>query len=553
MRQIHLGGVLLGLLALLCWTAWVVEDAFISLRTVDNFLHGHGLRWNIAERVQTYTHPLWIFVLAASAFVTGEGFYSAMLASTAFSIAGAMMLAYRLTTSRPTAAVALLTLGTSQAYVDYATSGLENPLTHLLLAGFILCYLRRGIESPLVLALTAGLATLNRMDTLLLYLPTLYTIFRTGRLRTLLVGFAPFPFPNTAYAKLYTNLPLTELAGKGFQYLGESLSGDFITIPVIAACILAPMLARRVDLSGLSLGILLYVAYVVTIGGGYMSGRFLSAPFFAAVCILASMFPIRSNRLLAALSLAVIVCNLCSPKSTILGKNTEAQGELHTSNSLRRSLNLAGSQPFPDHPWAAAGRYLRNANSDIGKNQGGYFVARSNDGRVITLWRAVGVSGFYAGPRVHIVDALAIADPLLARIPPYYDPEWEPGHMHRIVPEGYVDTHISGENQIVDEKLGLYYDRLALITRDPLFDTCRLLAIIEFNMGKYDYLIDREAYGNPSDLDIARNNVRIRSRDPLERIALARELIAAGDLANGKIELKIAQGSSQPATTTTWW
>ena len=34
--------------------------------------------------------------------------------------------------------LALSTLALSKAFVDYSTSGLENPLTHLLLAGFFL-------------------------------------------------------------------------------------------------------------------------------------------------------------------------------------------------------------------------------------------------------------------------------------------------------------------------------------------------------------------------------------------------------------------------------
>ena len=38
--------------------AWVADDAFITLRTVDNLLAGYGPRWNVVERVQTYTHPL---------------------------------------------------------------------------------------------------------------------------------------------------------------------------------------------------------------------------------------------------------------------------------------------------------------------------------------------------------------------------------------------------------------------------------------------------------------------------------------------------------------
>jgi arabinofuranosyltransferase len=46
-------------------TAWVADDAFLTMRTVDNFVNGYGLRWNILERVQIYTHPLWMFLLSA--------------------------------------------------------------------------------------------------------------------------------------------------------------------------------------------------------------------------------------------------------------------------------------------------------------------------------------------------------------------------------------------------------------------------------------------------------------------------------------------------------
>jgi arabinofuranosyltransferase len=52
------------LLLLVVRNAWVTEDAYITLRTVDNWVSGHGLRWNVDERVQGYTHPLWM-VLAA--------------------------------------------------------------------------------------------------------------------------------------------------------------------------------------------------------------------------------------------------------------------------------------------------------------------------------------------------------------------------------------------------------------------------------------------------------------------------------------------------------
>ena len=45
--------------------AWVCEDAYITLRVVDNLRRGLGPRWNALERVQVYTHPLWTMGLSA--------------------------------------------------------------------------------------------------------------------------------------------------------------------------------------------------------------------------------------------------------------------------------------------------------------------------------------------------------------------------------------------------------------------------------------------------------------------------------------------------------
>jgi arabinofuranosyltransferase len=70
-------------------------------------------------------------------------------------------------------------LAASKSFVDFSTSGLENPLTYLLIVVFMIIFYRtRGKEQSLGwLALVAGLATLNQMDTLLLFLPTLIAVF----------------------------------------------------------------------------------------------------------------------------------------------------------------------------------------------------------------------------------------------------------------------------------------------------------------------------------------------------------------------------------------
>ena len=62
-------------------TAWLSDDAYITLRTVDNLVHGRGLTWNPDERVQAYTHPLWMFLLAAVYSVTGDHFLGAVALS----------------------------------------------------------------------------------------------------------------------------------------------------------------------------------------------------------------------------------------------------------------------------------------------------------------------------------------------------------------------------------------------------------------------------------------------------------------------------------------
>jgi len=66
------------LMVVVARTAWMSDDAFITLRTVDNFVNGYGLTWNVGERVQAYTHPGWMFFLSAFYVFTHEGYYTGL-------------------------------------------------------------------------------------------------------------------------------------------------------------------------------------------------------------------------------------------------------------------------------------------------------------------------------------------------------------------------------------------------------------------------------------------------------------------------------------------
>jgi hypothetical protein len=97
---------------------------------------------------------------------------------------------------------------------------------------------------------------------------------------------------------------------------------------------------------------------------------------------------------------------------------------------------------------------------------------------------AVGLHGYYAGPSVHIIDQLGLCDPLLARLPSAE--HWRIGHFYRGRPAGYRETVATGVNHLQDPGLIAYYNRLATITRGPIFNWRRFQTIVRMNLGQYD-------------------------------------------------------------------
>lgn len=61
--------------------AWITEDAFINFRVIENFLSGEGPVWNIGERVQVFTSPLWMLLTTGAVAITGEFFFTTIFLS----------------------------------------------------------------------------------------------------------------------------------------------------------------------------------------------------------------------------------------------------------------------------------------------------------------------------------------------------------------------------------------------------------------------------------------------------------------------------------------
>ena len=498
-------------LAILLRTAWLSDDAFITLRTVLNFTHGYGLTFNIAERVQTYTHPLWMLMLTGAYLVAGNVYYAAIGLSVGVSLVVFWSTVRLAATSAQVWIVAAVLLF-SRAFVDYSTSGLENPLSNLLLVAFVALLFRSSearVTSPPRLTglwMVASLLYLTRPDNVLLVAPAL--IWLTARAgswkpaaRQTFTGLLPaavwtafsviyygFPFPNTAYAKLGHGIDRGELVQQGSFYLLDSIDRDPVTLVAILFAVTMG-LAYRGPARWVAAGVLIDLAYVVSVGGDFMSGRFLALPLFAAVLILSRAVPFERARALTAASLLAVV-GLTSAQIPLLSdsrvERTDATMDPRVGGGFgivderafyfqEQSLLLANRQSFPPPAWPAGATQPVPTGVDMTCGQ-------------------LGGKGLQ-GPLTHLLDECALADPLLARLPAAYNPGWRIGHFTRMIPNGYRESLELETDVLTDSGLRPLYDDIRLITRAPrLLSRARLAAIWRVNTGADQRQIDHRFY-----------------------------------------------------------
>lgn len=141
------GGLLGGLLALLA-CAWaiapirdvVVDDSYITYRYAENLANGSGPVSNVGERVEGYSNPAWLALLA---IVHGMGL-SFLLAAKVLGVLaaiGCMHMTWKIAVdlldiSPPAAWFSFTYLCTNIGFVYYATSGMETVFYLLTVLGF---------------------------------------------------------------------------------------------------------------------------------------------------------------------------------------------------------------------------------------------------------------------------------------------------------------------------------------------------------------------------------------------------------------------------------
>lgn len=494
----------LGMFFTLLAQSWVSEDTYITLRVVDQFMHGNGLRWNATERVQAYTHPLWLLLHLPAAAMWDNLFQVNIALSllTASAAVALVLLSFR--KSLPvTLGLFMLPLFLSKCFIDYAGSGLETALSYLLFAvlGYVLIHLRRHPDFLLFFSLACALLLFNRFDHAVLIGPLALliawqerqTLRRprgmimaiTGALPLMLwCGFAliyyGFIFPNTKYAKLDTGFALSDYLLQGVHYGFMWLAHDTLSLGVTLAGIAFAFRSRAPVFMALAIGVICNLAYIIYIGGDYMMGRFFAVPFFAGAWLLLACSPQRMRPdivFAAVLAMAVAFASSavvrdirasCAECIPVRGRVIDAKWTFRTS-TLFTQYWPPSMRTQPDYKFRYEGEKLAKQGPQTGK-----------------VMRYVGMTPFYAGRDSVFIDEMGLADPLLARMPARADRGFYVGHYRRRIPRGYVQAVQTGSLENMEKNLAAYYSRLRLITQGDLWDRQRLMTILRFNFGQYE-------------------------------------------------------------------
>lgn len=475
-------------------TGWLADDAFASFRAASNLVTGHGLLSNPPERVQAFTNPLWTLLFALAYWPTKDAYAVGIGLGLLCSFATLALLAFTRTIDAVSRTLALLALCFSQSFVDYSTSGLENPLSHLLVVSIYLAE-RRG-RSTFAIALLSALLALNRLDHGLLIAPLLVVrVARGGRtgwrreLGRVALGLVPlivwlvfavvyygFPFPNTAYSKLNATISAGQFFAQGIWYVVESAARDPLTPLLLFAGIFAPFVTRNWRLLPFSLGVALYVAYVMRVGGDFMAGRFLTVPLVLSVAFLfREVVPALPPRLDLAVGALVVLVPVGANASPLVDSSA-ADCVIADSGVADERLCYRTHTGLVSNVRAL--KYKKHEYYERG-------VGHRKKGPAVYAENVVGLESFSAGPQVRLIDLFALTEPLLARIP--YAPEgksWRIGHFYRPLPDGYLETVKSGKNRIKDPCIARFYDRLRRVTEGPVWSWQRFKDIAYLNFAE---------------------------------------------------------------------
>ncbi|MDQ3147564.1 MAG: hypothetical protein M3R01_11655 [Actinomycetota bacterium] len=411
---------------------WLSDDGFIHLRVVRQLVSGNGPVWNVGERVEASTSPLWVFVLAGADLVTPIRLeWLAVLGGMGLTIGGvALTMAGSRTLIRPDPGQLLLPVGAAllvglAPVWIFSSSGLEGGLVTAwmgaclwLLATWARTASPFGAGAAVVIGLgplirpELGIFTVafvavvlvgqrcsdgwgNRARLLLcvFVLPVTYQLFRMGYYGVLV--------PNPAIAKEASASYWSE----GWTYLKDVLGPYWLWLPLLGLAVGAyPSLLRQLRRDGQDRGQLVVAAfvvggllsalYIVRVGGDFFHARLL-LPGLMALTAPVSVLPLRRAYVGALVVLPWAVVALLF----LRGGNYDRI----TAHANRVTLS--------DHGWGSGSPNVERYRAPGVRYHDVTLAAEPSGGRRSVLgYFGIGVAGYALGPDVYLLDLLGLAD-----------------------------------------------------------------------------------------------------------------------------------------------
>jgi len=421
------------LYAALGWSRhWMSDDGFIYLRVVRNVVEGHGPVFNVGERVEAATGPLWVAILAVGDAVAPIRLeWITVLLGLALSVAGfgfAILGSRRLLgitgtdLAVPVGAAVLIAI---PPFWTFASSGLETGLAFAWLGLSLWILARWARVRPRLMAWEAvvlGLGSLIRPDFWLftlaflgivvvteseswraragvlawaLALPLLYQLFRMGYYGSLV--------PNPAIAK--------EASGSrwdvGWEYVRDSTSPYWLWAPLLVLAIGAYLplvsalrsnrLRRELFVAGaFAIAAVVHTLFVIKVGGDFMHARLVLPALFAFAAPVA-VVPWRRAYAASLLLVPWVVAGLFVLRSD--------KDRYDAFNGRKNPVTL------DDFGWGDGG-----GARAFYTGPGVYYIdrrlpAKPADGRASEVAvSGIGVAGYALGPDVYILDMLGLGD-----------------------------------------------------------------------------------------------------------------------------------------------
>jgi arabinofuranosyltransferase len=480
--------------------AWCCDDAYHAYIMSVNLLAGKGFTPTPGIRVNASTCPLWTLVVTLGMVLWNNPYAIGMILNLLFSGIALFML-FKFIYKKDDWFVILFVVAAwlcfSKSYLSYTTSGLENAQI-LMLSSFYLAVLFKNEyfskKELFKIALFEGLIAFTRMDcALILAFTSAYVfLFRYKKdekdtagfslnkllqvIPVAILGLSPFILweffswfyygsfiPNTALAKLNTGFPLSDYLIRGVWYFAKT--GFFydplvLLVPILFIVSVAKTCkdSRNIKEICLASGIILYLFYIVYIGGDFMRGRhFLSLFWIALISLVYLKNPLQRTVSFKWFSVFFVISGtlfllagfLIFMKKVPYGCTDEQQYYYHSTG-------------------------LSPVLADYSKN-GKITIISEN--------KHLGIQWFHGNKGAY---EYRLYDPLLSRLPAVHDKDWAIGHMQRKIPAGYQKTLNTGINYIEDKNLAFYYDKLKFILSGDLLDFERLKEIVKFNSGAYE-------------------------------------------------------------------